>query len=233
MAIEHSSSRDSRDERTPVGGTRILVVENEALLSEELKEHLTRMGYTPTVAHTGEAAVDAAERFQPDLVLMDIRLPGKVDGIEAAATIRERFGAPIIYLTAHSDSATIERAQGTAPSGYLLKPLRDGELRAGISTALHSREVEKDLIRRNVALAHEVALLQKANRELDIFATSPAPDPSGPLGPVRTTLDRLPDYGPLSPVQLEPREHGQGSVNPRAALVDASLSRPRLEERER
>jgi DNA-binding NarL/FixJ family response regulator len=115
---------------------RVLIAEEESI-AEELRDRLERMGLTViAVVNSGEDAIVLAEETIPDLVLMDIRLKGKVDGIAAASTIRERLDIPTVYLTAHPDDTTIESAKKTFPLGYLLKPIAERELRTTLETAL-------------------------------------------------------------------------------------------------
>src|SRR5262245_61749734 len=105
---------------------RILIVEDERLIAEDLRDRLERQGTTVVgVAASAAAAIRAAGELVPDLVLMDIRLEGERDGIEAAAAISSNFNIPVVYLSAHSDDATIERAKATAPYGFLLKPFHE------------------------------------------------------------------------------------------------------------
>ena len=115
---------------------QVLIVEDEAIVSMDLRYKLEAMGYSvPAEIRSGEEAVDAASRLHPDLVLMDIRLTGKMDGIDAAEEIRRRFNIPVIYLTSHADEDTLARAKATEPSGYILKPFYDAELRAVVEMA--------------------------------------------------------------------------------------------------
>ncbi len=123
--------------------TRILVVEDEAITVAALKRELASLGYEViATANTTESAVQAAEQHQPDIVLMDITLAGKLDGIAAAVTIRGTTGAPVIFLTAHADHGTMERAMLAGPFGYLLKPFNQAELKAAIEVALHKHKAE-------------------------------------------------------------------------------------------
>jgi DNA-binding NarL/FixJ family response regulator len=121
---------------------RILIVEDQALVALDLREYLTGMGMTVVgVVDSAAAAVEAAARERPDVVLMDIRLRGERDGVDAALDI-QRLDMAVVYLTAHSDRATLERVKRSAPFGYLLKPIQDYELIATIDRAIqhHSRE---------------------------------------------------------------------------------------------
>jgi len=130
----------------PTSAPSILIVEDEGIVALDLQESLIRMGYDPyaIAASADEAIACVAERC-PDLVLMDIRIRGDRDGIEAAAVLRERFLVPVLFLTAHADDATVARAKATTPHGYLLKPVRAAELRSAIEVALYRHEVEKRL----------------------------------------------------------------------------------------
>jgi signal transduction histidine kinase len=124
--------------------TRILIVEDEAILIEELRERLVGMGMTvAAVANSGESAIARAADSAPDLVLMDIRLKGKVDGIEAASSIRERFDVPVVFLTAHSDAVTLTRAKAAGPQAYLTKPFTGRMLHVTIEMALNKHAMDR------------------------------------------------------------------------------------------
>src|SRR5512142_119076 len=128
----------------------ILVVEDETLVGLELKEDLERLGYyVPEVIESGEAVVQAVARLQPDLVLMDIRLRGGLDGIEAAYQAKAEFDLPVIYLTAYSDTDTLRRAALTGPDAFLLKPFDERELAANVELAL-SRARSSEPLRREL-----------------------------------------------------------------------------------
>lgn len=120
------------------GGRRILVVEDERIVAFDLKKRLERLGHTVLgLVGTGVEAVEQAAESKPDLVLMDIKLRGKMDGIQAAELIRSRAeDVRIVYLTAFTDAATLERALRTQPSGFLNKPFRDIELKSTLDLAL-------------------------------------------------------------------------------------------------
>jgi CheY-like chemotaxis protein len=107
---------------------RILIVEDEAVAAISTKLSLMDLGYEIVgIVMTGEEAVDVAGRTLPDLVLMDIILAGKMDGIEAAEQISKRFKVPVVYVTAHTDKSTLVRANSTNPAGFLEKPVEDYE----------------------------------------------------------------------------------------------------------
>lgn len=114
-----------------------LIVEDEVLIAEELSERLSRLGFRVIAAVvSAEEGIEIAIKERPDLVLMDIRLKGKKDGIEAALEIRSKVDVPIVYLTAYSDRNTVERAKGTDHDGFLLKPFHRYELQTTIGVAL-------------------------------------------------------------------------------------------------
>lgn len=125
---------------------RILVVEDDNIVVMELRDRLESLGCLVVgVASSGNAAIETAAVTQPDLVLMDIRLKGSMDGVEAAAEIRARWNIPVVYLTAYADEDTLHRAKITEPFGYIIKPFEQRELHAAIETALYKHSMEKRL----------------------------------------------------------------------------------------
>jgi diguanylate cyclase (GGDEF)-like protein/PAS domain S-box-containing protein len=122
---------------------RILIVEDEGLIARDIEDMVRNAGYgVCAVVGTGEDAVEKAETTHPDLVLMDIILRGEMDGVEAAEKIRERFNIPVIYLTAHTDENTLQRAKLTEPLGYTLKPVEQKELMTVMEMALYKHQME-------------------------------------------------------------------------------------------
>jgi PAS domain S-box-containing protein len=128
-----------------VASSHILVVEDERLVALNLAEVLAGFGYRVTTVASGEAAIVAARDRSPDAILMDIRLAGEIDGVTAARRIREERDVPIVYLTAYSDDETLRRTMQTQPSGYLVKPFREPELRCAIEIAIHKHAIDKQL----------------------------------------------------------------------------------------
>ena len=128
---------------------QIFVVEDDAIICEDLRRTLERLGYAMLgSARSGVEAVLAIEERRPDLILMDIKLGGRMDGIQTTAAIRKRWNLPVIYLTSHSDDATLSRAKETGPHGYLLKPFNERDLRTAIEVALRKHDLELKLLER-------------------------------------------------------------------------------------
>ena len=121
-----------------MSAARILVVEDEAIVAEDLRDLLEGLRYeVAAVVPSGREAIAKAVELRPDLVLMDIRLKGAMEGIEAAVKIREQTGPPVVFLTAYADERTMERAKTACPYGYLTKPFDQRTLRATIEVALN------------------------------------------------------------------------------------------------
>jgi PAS domain S-box-containing protein len=125
---------------------KILIVEDENIVAFNIQNRLEGLGYTVVaVISSGEAAFQAVVENRPDLVLMDIKLKGLVDGIEAAEQIRRTLQIPVVYLTAYRDEKTINRAKLTEPYGYILKPFEARDLGTTIEMALYKHQVEQQL----------------------------------------------------------------------------------------
>ena len=126
-----------RKEPSPRHTTHILVIEDESIIALDIADGLRRLGYrVVAVVPSGEQAIQKAAETHPDLVLMDIKLKGDMDGVQAAEHIRAELDIPVIFLTAFADEATLQRAKITQPFGYLLKPFEDRELHSAIEIAL-------------------------------------------------------------------------------------------------
>jgi PAS domain S-box-containing protein len=133
----------------------VLIVEDESVVALDLKLQLKKLGYEVSgLADSGDQAIEIAGQQHPDIVLMDVRLRGDMDGIQAAALIRRDHDIPIIFLTSHSDDETVHRAAQTAPYGYLTKPYQIKELRAGIEVALTKAGMERQLRESDQWFAH-------------------------------------------------------------------------------
>ena len=122
---------------------KILIVEDESIIAEDISDSLISLGYRITgMVYSGEEAIEAAAKFRPDLVLMDVNLQGEIDGITAAAEIRSRFQIPVVYLTAYADENTLRRVNATKPFGYIVKPFEEKNLHTTIQLALHRHEYD-------------------------------------------------------------------------------------------
>jgi PAS domain S-box-containing protein len=126
--------------------SRIQIVEDELIIAADLEKSLTSMGYeVSSIVDTGIKAVEQASSDHPSLILMDIKLKGKMDGIEAADVIRKKCRLPVVFLSANVDDSLLNRAKLTEPFGYLLKPFDNHELMSTIETALYRHKLELKL----------------------------------------------------------------------------------------
>jgi PAS domain S-box-containing protein len=125
---------------------RIFIVEDEAIVADDLQQTLTGLGYQVAGrAKSGEAALEKIREHHPDLVLMDIHLAGRMDGIDTAGKVHREVGIPVIYLTAYADKQLLSRAKETEPYGYLIKPYDDRGLQSAIEMALYKHRMEQRL----------------------------------------------------------------------------------------
>ena len=146
---------------SPAKPCRVLVVEDEGLIALDLSNRLEAMGHQVVAAvGTSEEAIENAA--EADIVLMDIRIDGTVDGVETAARIREEFHLPVIFLTAHGDRVTIDRAKLTGAFGYLVKPIAHASLTTAIEIALHKHGMERKLEQREALLRTTLASVADA-----------------------------------------------------------------------
>ncbi len=125
---------------------KIMLVDDEAIITMQLKEQLTAMGYDVVgTGSSGEEAVDLSNKLHPDLILMDIVMAGKIDGIEAAEIIQKNLEIPIIFITAFEEEHFLERAKVLEPYGYIMKPLRKKEIKNAIEIALYKAQMQQQL----------------------------------------------------------------------------------------
>ena len=136
---------------------KIMIVEDEAIIAMSLEQTLIKMHFNVVgISYSGKDALEKAASLGPDLILMDIMLPGKMDGIEIAKIARSELNIPVIFLTAFSEDNIIERAKEAEPFGYILKPFQDREIKAAIEVALYKKEMEEKLRKAHDELEHRV-----------------------------------------------------------------------------
>jgi len=124
---------------------QIFIVEDEGIIAAAIQSRIESLGYaTAGIASSAEEALARIAEHPPDLVLMDIQLAGLMDGVEAADQIRRRFALPVIFLTAHAEASTVERARVTEPFGYIVKPINESELHCNIEMALYRHRMERE-----------------------------------------------------------------------------------------
>jgi CheY-like chemotaxis protein len=176
---------------------KILVVEDDGIIAFRFQELLQKHGYTTSAVFSGEEAVQAVAQFNPDLILMDVRLPGAMDGTQAAASIRERWEVPVVFLTAFSDDLLMTRAKASTPYGYLIKPVQDRELLAMVDTALHRHTQDKKI-------------KENESRLQALFDNSPYPIWEGDLSAFKQWIAEqkqqgipLPDYWQKHPAEVQ------------------------------
>jgi CheY-like chemotaxis protein len=156
-----------------MAAVRILVVEDQAIIADSIVDVLRELGYeVPAIASSAEDAARLACELQPDLVLVDIKLQGEMDGIDVASRIRTCLDAPIIYITAYSDEETLRRAKVTEPAAYLLKPFGPRDLCSAIEIALYKHGRDRELreserqLQRVIEAVPDGVLLLDAERQL-------------------------------------------------------------------
>jgi PAS domain S-box-containing protein len=156
-----------------MGKKSILIVEDEIVSAMDMQSTLTNLGYhVAGVVASGEQAIAMVDEKEPDLILMDIRLGGKLSGIEAAEQILLTHNIPIIYLTAYSESELVAEAKKTRPYGYILKPYSDRGLQTDIEIALYKSVLDRDYQQEHAILEQRVRErtqdLERANDALRV-----------------------------------------------------------------
>ena len=124
----------------------VMIVEDEQITAMEIQARLKKKGYSVSaIVASGGEALEQAQKFRPDIALMDIHLKGNMDGVQTAERLRRHFDIPVIYISAYADKETLKRAKLTGPFGYVLKPIDNRELDATIEMALHKHKIEVEL----------------------------------------------------------------------------------------
>ncbi len=137
--------------------TKVLIVEDEAIIAKDIENVLTKAGYKVVGSFpTGEAAIQAVDELEPDIILMDIMLKGDMSGIQAAEVIREKSNTPVVFLTAYADENTIDKARSAVPYGYIVKPFKENEVIATIEIALNKYKEDQELIKERDMLKNMV-----------------------------------------------------------------------------
>jgi len=217
---------------------RILVVEDEELVALAIKKCLEGFGYeVPCVVASGEEAVKKTAALEADLVLMDINLQGEMNGIDAAALIKDSTRVPVIYLTAYSDADTLERAKATEPYGFILKPFEERALEATVKMALSRSHAQKELVGTHdkmSAVLHSVGdgiVVTEANGAIEYAnargrALLQLPDPLPPFSSIFKLL-KLTQPGSIEPIALHIDDvvlNGQSAKLTRCSLTRADGS---------
>ena len=141
---------------------RILIADDEWVTRAEIEEIFTDLGYEVVgQAETGAEAIDMARRLEPDLIVMDVVMPGEMNGIDAARVIQAERGTPVIFITGYGDPEYIEAAKETAPFGYVMKPFDEREVHAFVEIALSRREFELKLMKAHEGLERAKLILQE------------------------------------------------------------------------
>ena len=152
---------------------KIMIVEDEAAIALRLQQILTSMGYNVTaISYSGEEALETAKNLKPDLILMDIMIPGEIDGIALAEIVKSELDIPVIFLTSYSETHIIERAKLVEPYGYIVKPYQDRELKAAIDVALYKKERQRKRRESEIQLRKSYDelkhLVENSTKELNI-----------------------------------------------------------------
>jgi len=198
-----------------------MLVEDEKVVAADIQECVKALGYEVVgAAATGTEALRLAVNTMPDLVLMDIKLKGVLDGIDVAGALYDQLKIPVVYLTAHADAEILERAKQTAPSGYVLKPFDDRTLRTAIELAFDRHRRERQLIDGGQRLAAAIGSIDEAvivtqesgqvalmNRVAEVLTGWSQAEALGkPVGEVFTILNASTGAPQVSPVGRVLRE---------------------------
>jgi signal transduction histidine kinase len=146
---------------------RALIVEDEAIIAHDIASMLEELGYSVSgIASSATTALAFADKEPVDVVLMDIRIKGDVDGIDLAAQLKKSHRLPVVYITAHTDDVTLERARATEPFGYIAKPLTSADIKVALSIALQRHRIQWKAEERESSLLAALERLEKSEHDL-------------------------------------------------------------------
>jgi PAS domain S-box-containing protein len=224
----------------------IMIVEDDGVIALDLKKKLEQAGYAvPAVADNSAEALMKVENLRPSLVLMDIRLRGPQDGIEAADQIRRRFQVPVIFVTAHADSQTLDRARRAEPFGYIVKPFHSVDFRAQIEMALWKHKMDRMRIEDEAWPSATIenpayAVIAADGQGAVAFINPPAERLTGwkrndsrgkPLGEVLRIFETA-DLAGLHPIDAIAAASGPGGIRRMFRLTPLGCSEPAIVETE-
>jgi DNA-binding NarL/FixJ family response regulator len=154
---------------------RILIVEDEVLIAQDIKYCLEELGHkVHNIVMNGDKALDAIAHPEVDLVLLDINIKGSLSGIDLGGIIKNKYQLPFVYLTASSDDETLDRAKSTLPYGYIVKPFNSRDLKVNIDLALHKHQSEtqqKSLSRAGIQKRFKLLLSDREFAVLQAFVS--------------------------------------------------------------
>lgn len=155
-----------------ISPARILVVEDEPNVAEVMRARLESFGYVVcSIVSSGKDALDAMEHRHPDIVMMDIKIKGDMDGVESAGLIRAKFDVPIIFITSFADDKLLKRAQITDPFGYIIKPYEGKQLQVAVEMALFKHRLDRERLQVLADLKEALAKVKKLSGLLPICAS--------------------------------------------------------------
>ncbi len=142
---------------------KILVVEDEIIVAKDIQNSLIKLGYdVPATASSFASAMEKIEALRPNLVFLDIKLKGELDGINIAEEIKKNYHIPVIFLTSFVDKITLDRAKITEPYGYLVKPFNESDLQTTVEMALYKFEKDKEMKGMNTGYASALKNLEES-----------------------------------------------------------------------
>lgn len=213
----------------------VMIVEDERIFARDLQQQLISLGYDCSLrAASGDDAITLAVVHKPDIVLMDVRIQGGMDGVATAERLRQVHDVPVVFLTAHSDDFTLRRATSATPYGYLLKPIKPSELKPTIEIAIAKHRADNDLRVANIALARErdrsaVLLAQLEAAVSHLTCGIAVTDSAGKIVVINQSMLNIFD-APLTPVEAVGKSAFTVVSGAKAQLDDFDAFRSRILE---